>query len=60
MLREAGVVSGEIIRQAVDAILIQYQPLITVVEETRARREQLRRLGILGARTMQGVKGKQL
>lgn len=60
MLREMGVVTAEVLRQAIDSVLTQYQPMIKIVEETRARREQLRNLGILGARHRQGVKGGKL
>lgn len=61
LLRETGVVTAEVLRQAIDSVLIQYQPMIKIVEETRARRERLRQLGILDKpQHRQGVKGGAL
>jgi hypothetical protein len=62
MLREMGVVSAEVLRQAIDSILIQYQPMIKIVEETRERRERLRQLGISVDKShhRQGVNGGTL
>lgn len=60
-LREAGIVTADVLRQAIDSILIQYQPMIKVVEETRVRRERLRQLGITNtSQHRQGVKGGAL
>lgn len=61
MLREAGIVSADVLRQAIDAALLQYLPVLKQVNESRARAEQLSALGIIGrSHHRAGTKGGML